>query len=305
MPKVSVIIPTYNRAECLRSAIESALRQTFTDFEIIVSDDKSTDHTREVVKSFKDRRITYILNDGNKGPSATRNTAILASDGDYIAFLDDDDEWLPDKLKRQVNLMEKSPPDICGVYTNRLMIDKLSGKIISADPGTDKLKGNLLYQLAIKSPIHTSTVLIRKRCLNEVGLFDETISYMEDRDLWIRLSMNWDFEYIQEPMTKAYYHGRRHLSHNLQGQTEGREKLLERYQDLFKKNRKNWGALYLCLGAQYCQLRQMKKGRKNIIKGIIKYPFKKIAYFHLFSSLLGSNNYQRIRQFYKSAPLDS
>ena len=304
MPKVSVIIPTYNRAEFLRSAIESALNQTFTDLEIIVSDDKSTDHTREVVKSFNDRRIKYILNEGNKGPSATRNTAILASGGEFIAFLDDDDEWLQDKLQKQVEILDKSQPNICGVYSNRLFIDKMSGKVISDNPGTERFKGNLLYQLMIKSPIHTSTVVIRKRCLDKIGLFDETISYMEDRDMWIRLSINWNFEYISKPLTKAYVHGCSHLSHNLEGQTAGREKLLERYQHLFEKNKDSWGKLYLCLGTQYCQLKQMKKGRKNIIKGIKIYPFSKIAYFHLFSSLLGPNNYQRVRKFYKSAQLE-
>jgi glycosyltransferase involved in cell wall biosynthesis len=304
MPKVSVIIPTYNRAELLRSAIESARNQTFKDLEIIVSDDKSTDHTREVVESFKDPRIKYVLNEGKKGPSATRNTAILVSEGEYIAFLDDDDEWLPDKLQRQVELLDYSLSNICGIYSNRLFIDRKSDKILSDDPGTEKHQGNLLYQLMIKSPIHTSTVVIRKSCLDEIGLFDETISYMEDRDMWIRLSMKWDFEYITKPLTKAYVHGFSHLSRNLEGQTAGREKLLERYHDFFKKNKKSWGALYLCLGAQYCQMKQMKKGRNNIIKGIIKYPFSKIAYFHLFSSFFGPSNYQRLRNFYKSSQLE-
>ena len=304
MPKVSVIIPTYNRAQFLSFAIESALKQTFTDLEIIVSDDKSTDHTRKVVKSFKDRRIRYVYNDGNRGPSATRNTAILSSEGEYIAFLDDDDEWLPEKLKIQVNLMDKSPRSICGVYSNRLKINKSNGEIISTDPGAEKLKGNLLFQLVIKSPIHTSTVLVRKKCLEEVGLFNETISYMEDRDLWIRLSMNWDFEYINEPLIKVFFHRNGHLSQNLMNQTAGREKLLEMYQYLFRKNRESWGKLHLCLGAQYCQLKEMKKGRHNIIEAIKIYPFNKLAYFHLFSSLLGPNNYQRLRKFYKSAQLE-
>ena len=300
MSKVSVIIPTYNRAEFLRSSIESALKQTFTDLEIIVSDDKSTDHTREVVRSFKDRRIKYILNQGNKGVSAARNLGILASEGEYIAFLDDDDEWLPDKLQRQVEVLDKSKPNICGVYSNRLIIDKLTGNIISDNPGAGKLKGNLLYQLVIGNPIITPTVILRKRCLDEVGLFDETMSYMEDRDLWIRLSMNWDFEYISKPLAKIYIHGNGHLSLKIESQTAGQEKLLERYQHLFRKNKEVWGKLYVQIGAQYCQLKKMKKGRKNIIKGIKIYPFKMIAYLHLFSSLLGSSNYQRVRKFYKS-----
>jgi glycosyltransferase involved in cell wall biosynthesis len=304
MPTVSVIIPTYNRAEFLRSAIESVIKQTFTDLEIIVSDDKSTDHTQDVVRNIEDERIKYVRNEGNKGPSAARNAAILASEGEYIAFLDDDDEWLPDKLQKQVELLDQSQPNICGVFSNRLFIDRNSGQVLSDNPGTDQLKGNLLYQLMIKSPIHTSTVVIRKSCLDGIGLFDETISYMEDRDLWIRLSTKWDFEYISKPLTKAYVHDFAQLSRNLEGQTVGKEKLLERYHHLFKKNRKSWGALYICLGAQYCQLRQMKKGRNNIIKGIIKYPFSKIAYFHLFSSFFGPSNYQLLRNFYKSSQLE-
>jgi hypothetical protein len=127
---------------------------------------------------------------------------------------------------------------------------------------------------------------------------------MEDYDLWIRLSMKWDFEYISSPLTKAYVHSLAHLSRNLEGQTEGLEQLLERYKHLFKKNRRSWGLLYLCLGAQYCQLKQMKKGRKNIIKGIKIYPLNKMAYFHFFSSLLGPSIYQRVRRFYKSAQIE-
>jgi glycosyltransferase involved in cell wall biosynthesis len=194
MPKVSVILPTHNRAEFLHHAIESALKQTFKDLEIIVVDDNSTDNTVDVVKRFEDRRIEYIRENANKGPSAARNTGISASKGKYLAFLDDDDEWVPDKLKKQIELLDKCPQNICGVYSNRLVLDKSTNRIISTGPNADKLSGNLLYQLLIGSPIHTSTVLLRKSCFDEVGLFDETMSYMEDRDLWIRLSLKWDFE---------------------------------------------------------------------------------------------------------------
>ena len=299
MAEVSVIIPTFNRADLLRSAIESAISQTFTNTEIIVSDDNSTDHTLNVVESFKDRRIKYVRNEGKKGPSATRNLAILISKGKYIAFLDDDDEWLSAKLKKQVDLLNNSSPDICGVYSNRLFVDKTSGNVLSDNPGTDQLRGNLLNQLIIKSPIHTSTVVIKKWCLNKIGLFDETLFFMEDWDLWVRLSLNWDFEYISLPLAKAYIHYYSHLSHNLKEQTKSRGKLLKRYKHLFKRNRKSWGELYICQGAEYCQLKQMMKGRINLIKGIMKYPLNKIGYFHLLSSVFGASNYQRLRKLYK------
>jgi len=301
MPKVSVIIPTYNRADFLESSIASVLSQTYKDFEIIVVDDNSCDRTHEVVKNIKDQRMKYIRHSKNKGPSAARNTAILSAKGEYISFLDDDDEWIPEKLQKQVELLEKCEPKICGIYSNRLVVDKLSNQIVSSSLPSSKVRGNLLSQLAIHNQINTCTVLLRKRCLDEVGLFDETISYMEDRDLWIRLSLNWDFEYINEPLTMTYVHKHGHLSARLKEQVEGREKLLERYSNLFNRNRKTWSKLHLLQGAQYCQLKDMKKGRKNILMGIIIYPFYLKAYLHLFSSLLGSYTYHRLRKSLKTS----
>src|SRR5690348_13147078 len=112
MAPVSVIIPTHNRSDFLRNAITSVLNQTYQDFEIIVVDDGSTDNTSEVVANFSDERITFIRHDTNKGGSAARNTGILASKCDYIAFLDDDDEWLPDKLRKQMEILVASPPEV-------------------------------------------------------------------------------------------------------------------------------------------------------------------------------------------------
>jgi GT2 family glycosyltransferase len=181
------------------------------------------------------------------------------------------------------------------------VVDKLNNRIISASPHAKKLKGNLLYQLSIGSPIHTSTVIIKKKCIEKVGLFDESMSYMEDRDFWIRLSLNWDFEYIDTPLTIAYVHKKGHLSESLEGQTAGREKLLKRYNDLFNRDKKTWSKLHLLQGAQYCQLENMKKGRKNIMKGIKINPFNLKAYLHLFSSLLGPNGYQYMRKSFRSS----
>jgi len=109
MPKVSVIVLTHNRPEMLRQAIGSILRQTFQDFEIVLVDDASRDNTPEVIKSFGDHRIKYIRHEVNKGEAGSRNTGVTNSSGDYIAFLDDDDEWLPEKLERQMRLLESSP----------------------------------------------------------------------------------------------------------------------------------------------------------------------------------------------------
>jgi len=298
--KVSVIIPTFNRATFLKTAIESVLRQNYDNFEIIITDDNSQDNTQGVVKEFSDKRIRYIRQKKNKGVSAARNTAIKVSEGEYIAFLDDDDEWLAEKLKKQVEIIEKCPAKVCGVYSNFFIIENSEKKIAKINPRIKDKRGNLFEQFALGNPIHTSTVLIRSECLENIGLFDESISYMEDRDLWIRLSEKWDFEFINEPLIMVHTHKKAKLSENLQWQTLGREKMLEKYNYLFNKDRKTLSKLYLNQGVQYCQLRVMKKGRKNILKGIKIYPFNLKAYFHLLFSILGINFYQRLRKTFRS-----
>ena len=303
MPKVSVVIPTHNRSDLLQSAISSVVRQTYKEWEAITIDDHSTDQTRSVVEGFSDSRVKYIQNSGKSGPSVARNKGIEIASGEFIAFLDDDDEWTPFKLEKQIDIMDSCGEKFCGIYSNRLMINKLTGETYSEDPGADTLRGNLLMQLMIKNPIHTSTLMIRKSCLDKIGLFDENMRYMEDRDLFIRLAMNWDYEYIDEPLVKAYYHGKEHLSRNLAGQTHGREIILHRYKHLFRKNRISWGKMYVCLGTQYCQLGNMKKGRENLLKGIWLNPLNKIAIFHFLCSFFGAEFYQRIRANYKSSSI--
>ena len=119
-PTVSVIIPTYNRAKLLPRAIKSVLNQTFKDFEVIIVDDGSTDNTEEVINEFQkhNKRIKYIRHEKNKGAAAARNTGIKIAQGEYIAFQDSDDEWLPNKLEKQMEIFESAPAEIGVVYTD-------------------------------------------------------------------------------------------------------------------------------------------------------------------------------------------
>ncbi|MEE4262875.1 MAG: glycosyltransferase family 2 protein, partial [Desulfobacteraceae bacterium] len=235
----------------MANAIESVLRQTYTDFEIIVCDDRSTDNTKAVVEQFKDGRVKYLLNPGCKGPSAARNSAIKVAGGEYIAFLDDDDEWLEDKLSCQIAVMEKSSSRVGGIHSNLMRIDRVTGTEVFEKHDTLKLKGNLYYTLGVSNPIKTSTLIIRRKCLDEIGLFDETMSYMEDRDLLIRLSRKWDFEYVSKPLVRYYYHARGQLTGNIKAQIDGKEKVFSRYPEIFQNNRKKWSAYLLGLGIQY------------------------------------------------------
>src|SRR5215471_9507676 len=193
MSKVSVIIPTYNRAEFLRSAITSVLNQTFQDFEIVIIDDASKDHTREVITQLNDARIKFIHNQVSKGAAGSRNIGIMNAECEYIAFLDDDDEWLPEKLKIQVCLLDNSPPEVGCVCTGCFIIEKVRGRVLPIDnnKNSDISKNNF---------ITTSSILLRRGCFEKCGLFDENMPTSSDYDMWIRISEKFSFETINDSL---------------------------------------------------------------------------------------------------------
>ncbi len=294
MPKVSVVIPTYNRPEFLASAIASVLNQTFQDFEIIVVDDASTDETPEVVDSFKDSKIKYIRHEINKGGSAARNTGIKASSSEYIAFLDDDDEWLPEKLKKQVEILDNCPQKVGGVYTGFLKIDKASEKIIGQSIPLGK--GSFIDDLIKDNRIGTtSTHLLRRECFQKVGLFDENLPSSQDFDMWVRLSREFHFEFIKEPLVKYSFHEKR-ISTDVEKKIKGIEIILERYGQLLATNRRSCSQSYLSLGVLYCYNGNTKKGRESLLKAIKLYPFEIRHYFNLVLSLLGAGAFKKLKR---------
>ena len=127
---VSVVIPSYNRAHLVKRAIDSVLNQTYREFEVIVVDDASTDGTAEIVKGLADQRVRYVKHQANRGVSESRNTGIKAAKGHLIGFLDSDDEWLPHKLRKQIDRFNELPSDTGVVYGACLMVDEETGKPI-------------------------------------------------------------------------------------------------------------------------------------------------------------------------------
>lgn len=184
MTAVSVIIPTFNRARRVVRAVTSVLYQTYKDFEIIVVDDGSTDHTHEAIRSVLPY-IKYLAHPKNSGASAARNTGIRASQSSLIAFLDSDDYWLPEKLAVQVDFFKKHP-DALACQTDEIWIRK--GRRINPRKKHQKPSGNIFapsLKLCLVSP---SAVMLKRSLLNEVGLFDADLPACEDYDLWLRIS---------------------------------------------------------------------------------------------------------------------
>jgi len=203
MPKVSVIIATYNRASLLQRAIESVLSQTFQHFEIIIVDDGSTDTTAQVVETYRHPKIRYIRHSENRGKSVALNNGLESAKGEYIAFLDDDDLWLRHKLQLQVDILEKSDDDVGIVFSGRMSMDEDGGILEVIRP--KRLKYHPRDFLLRNISILASTVLAKKKYLSMVGGFDEAITNREDLDLWIRLSEHCRFKPISEPLVKCLH----------------------------------------------------------------------------------------------------
>lgn len=203
-PLVSIIIPTYNRANLLPNAIESVLGQGYPNTEIIIVDDGSTDDTQNVLEQFAGR-INVVIQE-NKGASAARNHGIRLSKGDIIAFLDSDDLWLPTKLERQVAILQSADPTIpCCLCNIRLAYsDGRTGSSFDLSlikPSIEEgLWLNVLEVLASRFILFNQSVAIRREALVKVGGFDESYKYMEDHDLAMRLALLGSWAFIREPL---------------------------------------------------------------------------------------------------------
>jgi glycosyltransferase involved in cell wall biosynthesis len=182
---VSVIVPTYNRAQFICQGIDSVLAQGFQDFEIIVVDDGSTDNTVEVLQPYYDR-ITYIYQE-NQRVSAARNTGIAASHGDYVAFLDSDDLFLPDKLDIQVRVLDEQPE--VGLVVCGYQYIAEDGHFLRESHGWLEYPTITIESIILGGLAPPSAVLVRRSWLDHAGGFDPGLSHSEDPDLWLRLAL--------------------------------------------------------------------------------------------------------------------
>lgn len=203
-PLVSIIIPTFNRAGVVTRAIDSVLGQTYRPVEVLVVDDGSTDGTPEVLKSYGDAIVTIVQD--NAGPAAARNRGIRESKGDFIAFLDSDDVWLPTKLQRQVDLLQRAGRDVPCCLCNTLIQRPNQPEQSAFQIAWLKLREpqglwlNPAVVLATRFVLFCQAVLIRREFLEDCRGFDEGLWVMEDHDLALRLAVRGPWAFIREPL---------------------------------------------------------------------------------------------------------
>lgn len=226
-PTVSVILPTYNRARLLARSLSSVLNQTYSDLEILIVDDGSDDDTEAIVKGSGDARIRYVRLGTRSGASRARNVGIGHARGRYIAFQDSDDKWLPAKLERQMRAFELRP-DAAVVYSD--MYRALADGRVLYHRSPAIVRGRLInpetrywqaYMLGMQCAV------VKRECLERVGLFDQTLPSFEDLDLFLRLAEREDFVHLHEPLVN--YHENAGLSTDRRAELGARRRLVRKY----------------------------------------------------------------------------
>lgn len=199
-PLVSVVIPSYNRAHSISETLESVFSQTYPNVEILVVDDGSTDNTRAVIESIDNPALKYIYQE-NKGASGARNTGIDNSSGEYIAFLDSDDLWLPSKLEEQVAFMEKN--NECALVLCECDIHD-NGKFIENSSFAKRYPNNKdFFESFLKHMVITCSIMFfRKDMLNRIGYFDEDLKTAEDKDLVLRTASQFEVKVLPSTLVK-------------------------------------------------------------------------------------------------------
>jgi glycosyltransferase involved in cell wall biosynthesis len=295
-PRVSVIIPTYNRANIIKRAITSVLSQSYQNFEIIVVDDGSTDNTAEIVKNMEDKRIIYLQHPVNKGtPAAARNTGILESRGDLIGFVDSDDEWLPEKLHKQVDKFD-SVSDKVGLIYGGFTVNNEDTEQIIAHVYPQK-RGNLLKEMLKMSgpPWSSLTTLIRKECIQEIGLFDENLRIGEDRDMFVRIAQRYEFDFVPEIVAKLY-----RASHGLTADRlrvfEAQSKFIDKYNSYLSENPAILAHILKYIGHRYLvEFNDLNTGRRYLKEAVKANPRGIIPLaFHLLAIYLVPSLYKAI-----------
>lgn len=194
---ISVVIPTYNRAQIILPSIMSVLEQTLSPLEVIIVDDHSTDNTREVVESIGDERVKYVLNTRAKGANGARNTGILLARGEFIAFQDSDDLWLPEKLEKQLDYMDKNSSvdmNFCSLKFTNISRGKVPKRKVQPEELFSLLKrGNF---------ISTQTIFIKKS-IAEQSLFDENLKRFQDWDFCLRIAKNHLVHHLDEVLVNV------------------------------------------------------------------------------------------------------
>jgi glycosyltransferase involved in cell wall biosynthesis len=293
-PVFSIITPTCNRPLLLRRTIESVLHQSYTNYEHIIVDDAGNKETEELVKGIDDKRIIFIQHDTRSGAGASYNSGLNIARGRYILFLDDDDEYLPVFLDKMLYRFSNSKKEIGFIWTgvSRIKDTATGEKLLSTKIWPSSFSNKEEGIVAATSIGNGYGVCIKRECIDEVGLYDESITTGQDTEYLFRLAGKFEFETIPEVLVKLHQHETSQLtneSNNLL-RLQLREKILAKHNDLLMKYPKLYFVHYKVVVNLCFKLKLREKGRKTMMSIIKNTPFRFLNYTDLiFYELTGKD----------------
>ena len=293
-PLVSVILPVYNGSGCLRDAVESVLAQTYQPVELIAVNDGSTDDSADILAAYGSRLV--LINQANGGVARARNAGLAAARGEFVAFLDQDDWWLPEKVAKQVELF-LSDAGLGLVHTGIDQFDDRCnryGATVYDTGGSRSLLGNCFDRLLLGNGVFNSSVMIRKSVLAKAGMFDVTLggNTVQDFDLWLRIARHFRFGYLSEKLAVLRLHAG-------QGSWDRRAMLrdelivLERAagrEELRRSPALRSRVAVICdgLGVAHLDANEWGLARRCFFRGLLSRPTSRLAALSLISLLPGS-----------------
>jgi glycosyltransferase involved in cell wall biosynthesis len=302
-PLFSVVVPTHDRARLLPRAVASVLAQTSGDFELLIVDDASSDDTAAVARSFDDPRVRYLPQEENRGVAAARNAGIAAAAGEWIAFLDDDDEYLPRFLEASREALERHRPAAgwcwCGVLE---VDDSRGGAVVDRDlwsPRFDSLEAAHRGFLLGRRTGTGCGLVVRRACFDAVGGFDDTLRSGEDTELLVRLAREYPFTVVPEHLVRIHFHGGRRLRADRAAAAAGYRRILERNREVLEADPELWRSLLYKAAWLHYHAGDRAAARKLLWAGLRRSPvFLKgwllVLLFETLGTRLGRRVHDRV-----------
>ena len=288
---VSIVVTCFNYGEYIEGALTSVYNQSFEDYEVIVVDDGSTDNSEEQVRPFLDDNRFRYIKQKNAGQANAKNRGIKESTGEFIAFLDADDLWKKDKLEQQLKLFENLEVGV--VYSKASLIDAQGEPLPMPSQGKylHPRRGMISNYLFLDNFIWFSSAVVRRECLNKLGLFDESLQMSIDWDLWLRISTRYAFDFVDEPLL-AYRVGHSgQMSQNMVTRQQCSDRIMESFLKNFPEvvDQKFVKEAYystFCTRGRYYRELDRKVSYQYFLKAIALKPWRVSAYNGLLKSIL-------------------
>jgi glycosyltransferase involved in cell wall biosynthesis len=306
---VSVVIPAYNSAHHISETLESVYDQSYRPREIIVVDDGSTDDTRAILEKYHDR-VVYIYQK-NAGEPAARNTGIRRASGDFIAFLDADDLWLPNKLRLQMDYFDKHP-EVALVYTDMKQFDEngIVHESIKEWLEMSPPSGYVFPQLFAETLFGSGTVVFRKSCVEKAGFFDESFFVGSDYEMWLRMARHFQFGYVDEPLMMYRHHASmatRGLGRSLQNGVPWEGKVINKILALYPEVEKELGRSavrrrrarpYFYLGVGSLERGKHAEARKLLGESLRQWPWSLRGLIRYGATFMTPSQLAKVKHFY-------